>query len=116
MADPDHRRAEFAREIAHFRENLRLNRHIQSRCRLIADDELRTVQQRDRNRHALAHAAGELVRMEFKPPRGIGNAHAFQHCGRAGARLRIAHACMRFERRRICVPMVSTGFSVAEGS
>ncbi len=44
-------------------ENLRLNGHIKRGYRLVADDGLRLGSKRARNHHALALAAGKLVRI-----------------------------------------------------
>ena len=44
-------------------EDLRLDRHVERGRRLIGEDQLRIARQRDRDHHALAHAARELVRV-----------------------------------------------------
>ena len=43
--------------------DLRLNRHIQRRRRLVGDQQLRVAAQRHGDHRALAHAAGKLVRI-----------------------------------------------------
>ena len=45
------------------RNDLRLDRHVERRGRLVGDDQLRLGRQRERDDDALAHAAGELVRV-----------------------------------------------------
>ncbi len=47
-------------------ENLRLDRDVQGGGRLIGDDDVRLVGHRDRDDDALAHAAGELVRIAVR--------------------------------------------------
>ena len=115
--DPDQRRAELGDEIAHLGEDLRLDRDVERGRRLVGDDHRRAVQERDRDRDALAHAAGELVRVGVEPARR-----------RRGCRPRPAPSterarAARAETRscaviasRIWSPMVSTGLSVIIGS
>ena len=59
-------------------QDLGLNGHVKSGRRLVADQDLRTAGHGDGNDHALAHAAGELVRILFVAALRIGNAHRFQ--------------------------------------
>ena len=40
VGDDDHRHAEFSREILHQLEDLRLDRHVERRRRLVGDDQL----------------------------------------------------------------------------
>ena len=58
------------------------------------------VQQRGRNGDALAHAAGEFVRVGVKAFLRMRNAHAAQRVARHGPCLRRAHAPMRAHRLR----------------
>ena len=44
-------------------EDLGLDRDVQCRRRLVCEDQLRIAGQRDRDHHALAHTARELVRV-----------------------------------------------------
>jgi len=55
-------------------EDLRLDRDVERGGRLIRDQELRLAGQRYRDRDALAHAAGQLVRILRQPLLGRGNA------------------------------------------
>ena len=55
--------------MAHLGKDLRLDRDVERGRRLVGDDQRRAVQQRDRDRDALAHAAGELVRIGVEPAR-----------------------------------------------
>ena len=54
--------AEPVLQIAHEVENLGLDRHVEGRGRLVADDEIGVGGDRARNRDSLALAAGEFVR------------------------------------------------------
>jgi len=49
-----------------------------SRCRLVRDQHVRLVGERHGNHHALALAAGKLVRIGAEPCFGIGNADLVQ--------------------------------------
>ncbi len=74
------------------------------------------VEQRDRDRHALAHAAGELVRIGRKPLVRAGMPTlASASRARARAAARGTCACARIVST-ICVSMRSTGLSVIIGS
>ena len=50
-------------EIGEQLEDLRLDRDVERRRGLVGDHELRTAAERHRDHHALAHAAGELMRI-----------------------------------------------------
>ena len=65
---------------------------------------------------ALAHAAGELVRILVEPAPGIGDAHQVEHLARALARRRHDTPRWRTTLSAICVPMVSTGLRLVIGS
>src|SRR6266480_3894906 len=63
VRDQHHRRAAFARDALHEHDDLRLHRHVERRGRLVGDQQDRLRGERERDDHALAHAAGELVRI-----------------------------------------------------
>lgn len=67
MRDPDECRTVFARQLLDFTEDLRLDGDVECRGRFVGDQHRRLVQKRDRNRHALAHPAGKLVRIGLEP-------------------------------------------------
>ena len=73
-------------QLAQQVEDLRLDRDVERRRRLVGDDERRLAGERDRDHHALAHAAGQLMRVVARAPRGVGNAHRVEQLDRAGAR------------------------------
>ena len=52
-----------ALQLAQQVEDLRLDRHVERGRRLVGDQQLRLAGQRHGDHHALAHAAGELVRI-----------------------------------------------------
>ena len=59
-------------------EDLRLDRHIQRRCRLIADQQIRVAGDGHGDHDPLPHAAGQLVRILFHTLAGIGDADLVQ--------------------------------------
>ena len=75
------------------------------------------MQERDRDRDALAHAAGELVRIGVEPLLGRGDADARERLAGRGRAPPFADtlSCARIASI-ICVSMRRTGFSVFIGS
>src|SRR5439155_6337243 len=63
MGDQHDRRAPLARDALDERDDLRLHRHVERGGRLVGDQQDRLRGERQRDDHALAHAAGELVRV-----------------------------------------------------
>ena len=59
-------------------EDLRLHGDVESRGRLVGDQHLRIAGERDGDHDALAHPAGELVRILAKALLGVGHAHRLQ--------------------------------------
>ena len=82
VRDQHDRRAEPVLQVAHQVEDLRLDRHVQRRRRLVGDQQLRIARQRHRDHHPLAHAAGKLMRILAHPPLRRGNADQHQHLDR----------------------------------
>ena len=60
-------------------QNLRLNGHVQSGGRLVADEDLRPAGDGDGDDHPLAHTAGKFVGILLVAPLGVVNAHVAQH-------------------------------------
>ena len=54
---------EMLMKVADERDDLRLDRNVQSGSRLVTDQELRITAQCHRDHHTLTHTAGELVRI-----------------------------------------------------
>ncbi|MNL76534.1 hypothetical protein D3C87_2025170 [compost metagenome] len=63
MGDHDDRGIELALQLVQQRHDLRLHRHIQCGGRLIGNQQLGPAQQCHGDHHALAHAAGKLMRV-----------------------------------------------------
>ena len=79
MGDHNNRRVELILQLIEQRHDLRLHRHIQRRGRFIRNQQLRLAQQRHRNHNALAHPAGELMRIHIHPFAGFRHFHRVQH-------------------------------------
>ena len=86
-------------------ENLRLNRDVERRCRLVGDEQQRLARQRDGDEHALAHPSRQLMRVVAQPPRRVRNPDGLEQLDRLRARaLPRAPSCGRaalrqFDRR-----------------
>src|SRR5256886_33250 len=63
VGDQHDRRAPLARDALDERDDLRLHGHVERGGRLVGDQQDRLRGERQRDDHALAHAAGELVRV-----------------------------------------------------
>ena len=68
MRDEEDREAEVALERLDLLEDLALHDDVERGRRLVHDDQLRLERERHRDDHALAHAAGELVRVRADAP------------------------------------------------
>jgi hypothetical protein len=93
VGDDDKCGVHLGRQVVEEIEDLRLDGDVECRGRFVGDQEFRFGQERHRDDDALAHAAGELMRIEVEAAIGIGNADALQHvegCGRGGTRRKAA--------------------------
>ena len=88
------RRAEVEQQI----DDLRLDGDVERRRRLVGDQELRLAGQSDGDHRALAHAAGELVRIFVDAARRQRDADLGQRLDGPLARLLLAHAAMGAQR------------------
>ncbi len=75
--------AKLRAQVLQQRDDLGFHRRIQRRGRLVGEQQVRLDQQRHGDQHALAHAAGELMRIGRKSQRRIGDADALQRGDRA---------------------------------
>ena len=98
VRDDDQRDVEPARQILHQLQDLRLDGDVERGRRLVGDDELRIAGKPDGDHHALAHAAGEVMRILLEPALAVGDADEPQELERALARLRLAHLEMDEQR------------------
>ena len=81
VGDQQHRRAQFRGHLVQVVQDLALHRHVQGRRRLVGDEQARLAGQADGDQRALAHAAGELVRVLLGPAGGVGQAGLGQDLG-----------------------------------
>src|SRR3546814_8394439 len=84
VGDHDDGGAEIALQVGQQIEDLRLDGDVEGGGRLVGDQQVRLAEQRHGNHHALAHTAGEIVRVEDEALPGRGDADAVQQqIGRA---------------------------------
>ena len=97
-------------------EDLRLDRHVERRRRLVGDEQLRPAGERHRDHHPLAHAARKLVREGAHAASGIGDADLGEQLDDALARARRSRSRWAFSASLIWKPTVKHGFSDDIGS
>ena len=88
----------FCLQLAQQLEDLRLDRDVERGRRLVGDDERGVHHERHRDHDALAHAAGELVRILVRALRGRRDADGLEHLD--GALPRLLLRCRRCGRAR----------------
>ena len=90
VRDEDHGHVVLLPERVEEVEDLRLDRHVERRRRLVGDQEPRAARERDRDHHALPHAAGEAMRIVVEPLGRARNPDLFEevHCALPGLLLR----------------------------
>src|SRR4051812_11778373 len=98
VRDEDHRGAELVLQLADEIEDLRLDRHVERGGRLVGDQHLRIAGERHGDHHALAHAAGELVRILAQPRLGLRYVHEAEHLHRALGRRGARQALVQLDR------------------
>ena len=79
MGDQQHRHVEFALKFYYQLEDLRLDGHIQRRCRLIGDQQRRMTDKRHRDHRPLAQSARQLERIAPRGPLGVGESDEPEH-------------------------------------
>ena len=97
VGDIDDGHVLLALQLADQIQNLRLDGHIQGGGRLVADQDLRTAGHGDGDDHALAHAAGKLMRILIIAALRIGDTHQLQHVDGLALGLAAAHALMQLD-------------------
>ena len=82
VRDQDRRGVRLVLRLLQHLEDLRLDRHVERRRRLVGDQHGRLVRDRHRDHRALAHAARELVRILVDAALGIRDADELQQLDR----------------------------------
>ena len=95
VRDQDHADVEVALDLVDQLEDLRLDGHVERRRRLVGDQHGRVVDERHRDHGALAHAAGELVRIVLGTRPRVRDADGVEHLDRALERVRLGDVEMR---------------------
>ena len=98
VRDHDDRAPELFLEALHQVQDLRLSRHVERCRRLVRDQEVRVVDQRHRDHHALAHPARELVRIVVDPPLRLGDPDGLEQLEGARSRDPRGHVAMQLHR------------------
>lgn len=83
MRDEEHRGALLASESRHVVEDDPLHRDVESRGRLVGDEQLGIRRQADADQRALTHATGELVRELVQASLGVAESGLLQHLDRS---------------------------------
>ncbi len=108
--------AEPVAQVAQHVEDAGLHGDVERGRRLVGDQQLGLAGHRHRDHHALAHAAGELVRVLLDPLRGGRDADQLRAARSPASRAAGGEALVRRSTSPICRPTVSTGFSEVIGS
>ena len=87
VGDEDHRHVALALLVGEQVEDLRLHGDVERGGGLVGEEQLRAAGQRDGDGDALAHAAGELVRVLVEAPLGLGDADGVEELERLLVRL-----------------------------
>ena len=81
--------------LLHELDDLRLDRHVERRGRLVGNEDVGVAGERHGDHHALAHTARELVRILVYALLGLGNAHGVQQLHSALQRLLLGVAAVQ---------------------
>ena len=98
VADQQDRGPALDGELVEQFEHLGLHRDVEGGGRLVGDQQRRAERQRDRDQHALAHAAAELVRVAAQLVARPGDADGAQQFGGPAPRLAPAHVLVGLDR------------------
>ena len=98
MRDHDDGRLELVPHPVDEVQNLSLNGHVERRRRLVGDEEVGAQAQAHRDHRALAHPAGELVRVLLRAVFRPWDADPIEHVDRACERVLRGHVLMSLDR------------------
>ena len=97
VGDEQQAHAEPRADFGEQRQNLRLHGDVERRGRLVRDQQVGLVGERHRDHHALALAAGQLMRIALQPRLRLGNADLPQQLERPRPRHRVADAVVELD-------------------
>lgn len=97
MGDQDQPHGQLALELGQQIHHLRLHGDVQRRGRLVRDDQVRAEGQCHRDHDALAHPAGELVRIVAHPLPGRGDADPLHQLHRSATGVLTGHPLVDLE-------------------
>lgn len=106
VRDEEDRRFLFPLQLFHETQDLRLNRYIESRRRLIGDQKARLTGQSHRDHDPLPHTARELERVLVEALVGVGDMHELHHA---------QSFLHRFAARHAPVDAKDFGYLLADG-
>ncbi len=95
VGDEQKRHVQPRLDVLQERDDLRLHGDVERGGRLVGDQQIGLVGERHGDHHALALAAGELMRIALEPGFRIGNADLGEHFERARARRGAGQAAMQ---------------------
>ena len=98
VGDEDHGRTRFFGELGQELQDLRLDGDVEGGSGLVGEEDLRVAAESHGDHDALAHAAGELVRVAVEAGDGVRDAHSAEERGRARARLIFRQTLVKLER------------------
>ena len=102
VADEEHGGRELGLELSDEVEHLRLDRRIEPCGRLVENEELRVLRERNRDHDPLLHAARELMRIARHNARGVGDLHPPECLERAVGRFAAGGAQHRERLGNLC--------------
>ena len=100
VGDQEHRHVVGALQLADQLQDLGLHGDVERGGRLVGDQQLGIVGDRDGDHHALALAAGELVRILLEPRLRLGMRTSFRRSSARAQRLLLGQALMQDDRLR----------------
>ena len=116
VGDEDHRHEALALLVFEQVEHLRLHGDVERGGGLVGEEELRAARERDRDAHALAQSARQLVRVLAHASLRIGDAdRREQATASSSANSRVTSRCVWIDSV-ICLPIFITGLSDVIGS
>ncbi len=116
VRDEEHGHVQALAQLVDQVEDLRLDRHVERRRRLVGDEELRLARERYGDHHALAEPAGKLVGVVVEALGRMGHPDELQDLERAIAGVLLRDLAVEPNPSAIWRPIVHVGLSDVIGS